>query len=74
MSTIGLQNMATPPLSLKRGDPVELTTMGYKGKRGILDSLAVPSKDGTERWYVVFVGSHTKLAFRVDEFRKVENG
>lgn len=66
--------MAMPPLSLKRGDSVEVTVIGYKGKRGILDSPVIPSKDGTECWYVVFVGSHRKLAFRIDEFRKVGNG
>lgn len=65
--------MDTLPSSLKRGDHVEVTAMGYAGKRGALDYPAIPSKDGTERWYVVFFGSHTKLAFRVDEFRKIEN-
>lgn len=60
--------------SLKRGDRVEVTTLGYTGRRGTLDSVAIPAKDGVERWYVVFIGSHTRLAFRVDEFRKVENG
>jgi hypothetical protein len=66
--------MGTLPSSLKRGDPVEVTAMGYMGKRGILDYPAVPTKSGIERWYVIFIGSHTKLGFRVDEFRKVENG
>lgn len=67
----GLPNMDTPQSSLKRGDPVEVTTIGYAGRRGRLDSLATRARDGTERWYICFEGSHTRLAFRIDEFRKV---
>ena len=66
--------MDTHQSSLKRGDPVEVTAMGYAGRRGVLDSLAIPCKSGVVRWNICFIGSHTKLAFRVDEFRKVENG
>lgn len=53
---------------LRKGVRVLLTSMGYKGVKGTLTNPARSEPDGTHCWYVVPMGKHTELRFRVDEF------
>ena len=59
--------MSLPSSELIRGRRVRLNTPGYMGKLATLDYPTVSDKDGTPRWQVVLVGSHSRIAFRVDE-------
>jgi hypothetical protein len=61
-------------MDLKRGTQVEIHTLGYEGRRGAVERKAVPSRDGVERFYIVFKGSFSEIAFRIDEFKVIPNG
>lgn len=62
-------NPSSSTTPLKRGVKVTLTAMGYKGVQGSLDAPARTDHDGTACWYVVPLGKHTGIRFRVDEFK-----
>lgn len=65
-----LLSLSTSPRN--RGDKVITHSPAYEGRHASLSRPAIPRIDGTERWYVTFIGSHSEIIFTADELELVD--
>jgi hypothetical protein len=67
-----LPSLSTSHPTLKKGDSVVCLPRIYNGRRAQVSREAIPALDGTPRYYVSFIGSHSELIFRIDELQQVK--